>query len=75
VSKLPHISSRECINALKKAGFQVVSQTGSHIKLRRDEPYAQVIVNETRELAAGTLRAILRQTGISVEAFNDLLND
>ncbi len=71
--KPPRISSRECIHALEKADFSVVSQSGSHIKLRRESPYAQVIVKPTRELAAGTLRSIVRQAGLTLEDFVDLL--
>ena len=71
--KPPRISSRECIRALEKAGFSIVSQSGSHIKLRRESPYAQVIVKQTRELAAGTLRSIVRQAGLTLEDFVDLL--
>jgi predicted RNA binding protein YcfA (HicA-like mRNA interferase family) len=73
VSKLPHISSRECVRALEKKGFYVVSQAGSHIKMRRDTPYAQVIVPVKRELAVGTLRSILRTAGLTVEEFIALL--
>ncbi len=73
MTKLPTVSGRECVRALEKAGFFVVSQSGSHIKMRRDSPYAQVIVPNARELAPGTLRSIIRQTGLSVQALVDLL--
>ncbi len=73
MSKLPVVSSRECIRALERAGFSFVSQTGSHVKLRRDTPFAQVIVNQTKELAPGTLRAILRQAGLTIDEFIELL--
>lgn len=73
MSKLPHISSRQCIRALAKAGFYFVRQTGSHITLRRDSPFAQTVVPETRELPAGTLRRIIRDTGLTVDEFIELL--
>lgn len=73
MTKLPRISSRECIRALAKVGFYFVRQTGSHITLRRDEPYAQVVVPENRELPAGTLRRIIRDAGLSVDEFKELL--
>jgi predicted RNA binding protein YcfA (HicA-like mRNA interferase family) len=41
--------------------------------LRRDEPFAQVVVPDHRELDRGTLRAIIRQTGLSVQEFLGLL--
>jgi predicted RNA binding protein YcfA (HicA-like mRNA interferase family) len=59
--------------ALEKAGFYFVRQKGSHIVMRRDEPYAQVIVPETKSLPPGTLRNIIRQTGLTVEEFLQLL--
>jgi len=41
--------------------------------LRRNEPFAQVVVPDHRELDRGTLRAIIRQAGLSVEEFAKLL--
>jgi predicted RNA binding protein YcfA (HicA-like mRNA interferase family) len=37
--------------------------------LRRDSPFAQVVVPDHRELDRGTLRAILRQAGVEVSEF------
>jgi predicted RNA binding protein YcfA (HicA-like mRNA interferase family) len=73
MSGLPRISGRECVKALGKAGFIFKRQEGSHIVLRRDDPFAQVVVPDHKELDRGTLRAILRQAGIRVEEFSQLL--
>ena len=73
MSKLPQISGRECIKALEKAGFQVKRQEGSHIVLRRTDPFAQLVVPDHKELDRGTLRAIIRQSGMSVEELTKLL--
>ncbi|MGI9302083.1 MAG: type II toxin-antitoxin system HicA family toxin [Gammaproteobacteria bacterium] len=59
--------------ALGKAGFEQKRQRGSHVVMRRDEPFAQLVVPEHQELDRGTLRAIIRQAGLSVEQFNELL--
>jgi predicted RNA binding protein YcfA (HicA-like mRNA interferase family) len=56
-----------------KAGFSVVRQRGSHIVMRRDEPFAQVVVPENAEIPLGTLRSILREADLSVERFIELL--
>jgi len=69
MSKLPVISGKECVKALNKAGFYFKRQEGSHITLRRDEPFAQIVVPNHRELDRGTLRAIIRQAGLSVDEF------
>ena len=73
MSKLPVVSGRECVRALERAGFYVKRQTGSHIILRRDEPFAQVVVPDHKVLDRGTLRAIIRQAGLTVDEFVDLL--
>ena len=67
---LPVISGQECIRRLKRAGFSFKRQEGSHIILRRDQPFAQVVVPDHRVLDRGTLRAIIRQAGLTVEEFN-----
>ena len=69
MSKLPVVSGEECVKALGKAGFYFKRQEGSHITLRRDEPFAQLVVPNHRELDRGTLRAIVRQAGLSVDEF------
>ena len=73
MTKLPRVSGRDCVGALTRRGFRVVRQNASHIVMRRDEPFAQVVVPDHKELDRGTLRAILRQADISIENFVALL--
>ena len=73
MSALPHISGRECVAALGKLGFYLKRQEGSHMILRRDNPLVQVVVPDHKELDRGTLRAIIRQVGLGVDAFVKLL--
>ena len=73
MSKLPTISGRECIKALEKIGFYFKRQEGSHVVMRRDDPFSQVVVPDHKELDRGTLRAIIRQSGLSVNEFAKLL--
>ncbi len=73
MSKLPRLSGRDCVKVLVKAGFALKRQHGSHMILRRDNPFAQLVVPDHQELDRGTLRAILRQANLSVEEFNTLL--
>ena len=73
MSKLPRISGRECTKALEKIGFYFKRQEGSHIILRRNNPFCQVVVPEHKELDRGTLRAIIRQANLSVDEFVKLL--
>lgn len=59
-------SSREVIRALERAGFAYVSQRGSHVKYRKaGSPTRTAIVPADRkEIPRGTLRSILRQSGL-----------
>ncbi|HEY0548948.1 MAG TPA: type II toxin-antitoxin system HicA family toxin [Verrucomicrobiae bacterium] len=50
--------------------FSLRRQHGSHMILRRDNPFAQTVVPNHQQIDRGTLRAILRQTGLSVDEFN-----
>lgn len=63
---------RQVLAGLRRAGFEVVSQRGSHIKLRAGDGRT-VIVPDHREIAGGTMRSILRQAGLTAEEFDRLL--
>ncbi len=72
--KLPIISGKEVVKAFVKLGYNVDHQTGSHIILRNKEPpHRRLTVPNHKELAKGTLRAIIRQSGLTVEEFLELL--
>jgi predicted RNA binding protein YcfA (HicA-like mRNA interferase family) len=68
------VSALDCIKALEKAGFTRRRQSGSHVVMARDEPYASTVVPvHTKNLQVGMLRAIIRQAEMSVEEFVALL--
>ncbi len=72
--KLPIVSGREVVKALSKAGFQLDHQTGSHMIMRQEEPpHRRISVPNHKELAKGTLRAIIGDAGLTVDEFIDLL--
>ncbi|MDH3207698.1 MAG: type II toxin-antitoxin system HicA family toxin [Gemmatimonadota bacterium] len=72
--RLPVVSGRDLIRALEKTGYVVDRQKGSHIVLRQtDEPYRRVTVPDHKEIAKGTLRSILRHTGLTAEELVRLL--
>jgi len=66
--KLPtDLSGQELVKALLRVGFVVNRQRGSHIVLRRADPYARVVVPDHKQVRPGTLRQILNEAGITVE--------
>jgi predicted RNA binding protein YcfA (HicA-like mRNA interferase family) len=74
VTRLPRgLPYRRVVAALRRAGFRVCRQKGSHIVMRRDEPFAQVVVPAHRAIDTGTLGSILAATGMTVDEFLKLL--
>ena len=71
--KLPtDLSGQELVKVLQRAGFVVNRQRGSHIILKRTDPYARVVVPDHKEIRPGTLRQILNEAGITVEQLLDM---
>lgn len=68
-------SAKNILKALRKAGFEKVSQKGSHIKLRgiRDGKLLTVIVPNHKMIAKGTFGSILRQADMTRVEFESFL--
>jgi predicted RNA binding protein YcfA (HicA-like mRNA interferase family) len=74
LTRLPVVSGRQLVRALEKSGYVVDRQKGSHIILRQtQQPFRRVTVPDHRELAKGTLRAILREVGLTSGELVELL--
>jgi predicted RNA binding protein YcfA (HicA-like mRNA interferase family) len=73
MTRLPQLSGPDLVRALQSFGFTVRRQHGSHIILRRDDPFAQTVVPNHRQIDRGTLRAILRQIDLSADELIKLL--
>ena len=65
---------REVVRKLRAAGFEEISQKGSHVKFIKALPEGilTAIVPKHREVPAGTLRSILAQAGLSAKKFEEL---
>jgi predicted RNA binding protein YcfA (HicA-like mRNA interferase family) len=71
---LPIVSGKQACKAFDKIGFLIDHQTGSHIILRnQNPPYRRLTVPNHKELAKGTLRAIIRQAGLTIDEFIQLM--
>ncbi len=75
MSRLPVLPARKVLKALRGTGFEVVTQRGSHVKLRRvtESGTRTVIVPNYAEVPRGVLASILRQAGLSRDEFLALL--
>jgi predicted RNA binding protein YcfA (HicA-like mRNA interferase family) len=74
--RLPVVNGKYVIRALTKAGFNIDRVVGSHhVLVYPGDPTRTVTVpvHAGRDLKPGTLRAIIRQAGLTVEEFRELL--
>ncbi len=72
MSRLPVCSGVDAVKAFCKLGYQLDHQTGSHMILRHPSGRRLTVPNH-RDLAKGTLRALIREAGLSREQFVGLL--
>lgn len=71
--KLPtDLSGQELVKVLLRVGFVFNRQSGSHIILRRGNPYARVVVPDHKQVRPGTLRQILNEARLTVEQLLEL---
>ncbi len=75
--KLKPVSGLKIIKALGKAGFQVVGRKGSHVRLKKktSDGVCITIIPMHPEIKTGTLKSILRQTGLTTEELAKLLEE
>jgi predicted RNA binding protein YcfA (HicA-like mRNA interferase family) len=72
---LPVLSGREVVKVFAKEGWQMVRQRGSHMILVKPGHMATLSVPDHREIAKGTLRSLIRLSGLTVEEFARLAGE
>jgi len=70
---LPAVSGAVAVRAFERAGWQKDRQHGSHVILVKRGHAASLSVPQHRELAPGTLRTLIRLSGMTVPDFTALL--
>jgi predicted RNA binding protein YcfA (HicA-like mRNA interferase family) len=73
MGKLGNISGKDAAKAFGKAGWLARGQTGSHLVLTKADVRANLTVPLHPELAPGTLRSLIRNAGLTVDEFIELL--
>jgi predicted RNA binding protein YcfA (HicA-like mRNA interferase family) len=73
--KVPSLNYDHVLRALQRDGWVVVSQKGSHIKLRKrtQDGFWQVIVPAHKPIKRSTLAHVIKDAHLTLEAFLDLL--
>ncbi len=74
MSRLPSLTPREVVAALKKAGFEERRQRGGHLFLwHPDREAVTTVPMHARDLPRGTLKAIITQAGLTEGEFLALI--
>jgi predicted RNA binding protein YcfA (HicA-like mRNA interferase family) len=69
MAALPSVSGERAVRVFQKAGWVKDRQRGSHVILIKPGHAASLSVPEHREIAPGTLRALIRAARMSVDEF------
>jgi len=72
MARLPRLSGREVVKAFESLGWEKVRQSSSHMILVREGHPATLSVPDHKEVAAGTLRSLIRSAGLTVEVFAEV---
>ena len=70
---LPVVSGRDARRAFEKEGWLFDRQRGSHMILTKPNVQVNLSIPDHRELDRGLLRGLIRDAGITVECFLELL--
>lgn len=66
---LPTLSGKETLRAFEQDGWRMVRQRGSHMILAKDGSTATLSVPDHKEIAKGTLRGLIRSSGLTPDQF------
>ena len=75
MTKVPSVDFRQTISALKRDGWVIVRQKGSHIRLHKHTrtELLKITIPAHKPIKRSTLTHILKQAGLSVDEFLKLL--
>jgi len=69
MATLPTLSGRQVVRAFQQDGWEFARQKGSHMILVKAGSMASLSIPDHREIAKGTLRSLIRASGMTVEQF------
>lgn len=71
--RLPNITARKAIQAFKRAGFDVVGQKGSHVRLQNAAGIVLIIPDHGGDLKRPLLKALVKQASLKESEFRKFL--
>lgn len=74
MGRLGNVSGKDAVKAFEWAGWYKVGQVGSHLVMSKPNIRVNLSIPQHKELASGTLRALIRNAGMNVDDFLKLLH-
>ena len=76
MTRLPRVTGTHVVRSLRKVGFAVVRQRGSHVMMKHPDGRSTVVpIHGGETIGVGLLSKIQKDTGIDREAFISLLGN
>lgn len=69
MTALANISGKQAAIAFERAGWQRMGQVGSHLVMTKPGARANLSIPQHKELSVGTLRSLIRASGMTVAEF------
>ena len=73
MGRLGNVSGKDAVKAFERSGWYKVGQVGSHLVMTKPNIRVNLSIPQHKELASGTLRALIRNAGMNVDDFLKLL--
>lgn len=74
MGRLNGVSGKEAVTAFQRAHWLIVGQVGSHLVMTKPKVRVNLSIPQHQELSVGTLRALIRNAGLTVDEFLCLLD-
>jgi predicted RNA binding protein YcfA (HicA-like mRNA interferase family) len=73
MARLTNINGKQAANAFARAGWHSMGQVGSHLVMVKPGVRVNLSIPQHKQLSVGTLRALIRNAGMTVDEFVELL--
>ena len=71
--KISNLSGSQVVKSFKKLGWEVARQRGSHIIMVKQGHNVTLSIPNHKTVAIGTLRKLIRISGLTVEQFENVI--
>ena len=74
MTELADISGKEALRVFVRLGYRVIRQRGSHVRMKHHDPSRHPLtIPMHKVIALGLMHRLLRDAGITMEEFKELL--